>query len=330
MKNRFQEIDDIRGISMIVMILIHTNAYLLSDRLAYVTREISQFAVVAFLFCSTYLTLRRPYPASFSEFIPYLIKRLRRLLVPYYVFVIAYAVFMSLFANKTLSHSFLVENVLLTGGIDFNWLVLLFVQLTFITPLLQFLYDKHRSLFHLYAVGALVSSVYFLTHTPLPYFRLIMWLPWSLIIIYTLYFDRLWNSKKMFILITIVFGLIYIGTQQYVLIPAKHAISMYANKYPPNIYHIAYSLFALNILYGMSQVKVFSHKIIQAVIDFFSMYSYTIYFIHILVIEAVIRMMKVKTMHWFLFFALIAYATAIIQLAYNAFMLRLQKYKKAS
>lgn len=328
MKNRFQVIDDIRGISMIVMILIHTNAYLLSDRLAYITREISQFAVVAFLFCSTYLTLQRSYPSSLPEFGMYLIKRLKRLLVPYYVFVIAYAVFMSLFVGKTLSHSFLVHNVLLTGGIDFNWLVLLFVQFTFITPLLQFLYDKKRSLFHVYAVLALVSSVYFLTNTPLSYFRLIMWFPWSLVIVYTMYFDALWKSKNIFFVATVIFGLIYYVTQQYVLVPANHSLSMYANKYPPNIYHIAYSLFALNILYVLSQWKVFTHKLIQPVIDFFSMYSYTIYFIHILVIEAVIRMIQIKSMHWFLFFAIITYITSLFRLTYNASMTRLQKYKK--
>lgn len=313
---------------MIVMILIHTNAYLLSDKIAYYTREISQFAVVAFLFCSTYLTLKRPYPVTISEFAGYLIKRLKRLLIPYYVFVVAYAVFMSLFAGKTLSHSYLVQNVLLTGGIDFNWLVLLFVQLTFVTPLLQYWYDNHRSLFHIYAVVALVSSVYFLTRTPLPYFRLIMWLPWSLVIVYTFYFDRLWKSKSVFIVTTLLFGCIYYLTQHYVLIPSKHALSMYANKYPPNIYHIAYSIFALNILYGMSQLKLFSQKIVQAVIDFFSLYSYTIYFIHILIIEAMTRILNMKTLHWFLFFALITYLTALAQLAYNAFMLRLQKYKK--
>jgi len=269
MKNRFQVIDDIRGISILVMILIHTNAYLLSDRFAYVAREVSQFAVVAFLFCSTYLSLQRPYPSSLSEFIPYLVKRLKRLLIPYYIFVVAYAVFMSLFANKALSHSFLVENVLLTGGIDFNWLVLLFVQLTFITPLLQYLYDKRRIIFHIYTILATVSAVYFLTHTPLPYFRLIMWLPWSLVVIYTLYFAQLWKSKKVFIGVTLFFGLIFIGTQQLVLVPTNHALSMYANKYPPNIYHIAYSLFALNILYFFSRYKMFSPKLVQVVVSFF-------------------------------------------------------------
>lgn len=328
MKNRFQEIDDIRGISMIVMILIHTNAYLLSDKLAYITREISQFAVVAFLFCSTYLTIRRPYPATIPEFGFYLIKRLKRLLIPYYIFVVAYAVFMSLFANKTLPYSYLVQNVLLTGGIDFNWLVLLFVQLTFVTPLLQYLNDRHKGIFHGYTAIALMSSIYFLTHTPLPYFRVIMWLPWSLVIIYTMHFDKLWRSTRIIILVTLLFGLVYYATQQYVLIPAKHSLSMYANKYPPNIYHIAYSLFALNILYALSQWKVFAQKLVQPVIDFFSMYSYTIYFIHILIIEAVIRLMNVKTLHWFLFFVVITYLTAIAQLTYNAFMMRLQKYKK--
>jgi peptidoglycan/LPS O-acetylase OafA/YrhL len=327
MKNRLQEIDDIRGISMIVMILIHTNAYLLHYPWASITREISQFAVVAFLFCSSYISVTRPYPQSFAEFAPYIYKRLKRLLAPYYVFLMAYIVFMSLVAHKPLSQSAIVQSFLLTGGIDFNWLVLLFTQLIFITPLLQYLFDKKRLLFYMYTAAALVSSIYFLTHTPLTYYRWIMWLPWSLVIIYTKYFDALWNDKKKFIIVTLFFGIIYFATAQFVLMPAHHSLSMYSNKYPPNLYHIAYSLFALNILYLLSKYKLFASSLVQSVISYFSLNSYTIYFIHILVIEGAVRILNMKRIHWVLFFAIVAYVSVLIQLAYDALLRKMEAKK---
>lgn len=317
MKKRLPEIDDIRGISIILMILIHTNAYFLSNSWAASTREISQYAVVAFLFCSAYLSLQKPYPASLTELWPYMIKRLKRLIIPFFIFFVTYVVFMNVAIGKHFSQKYIVESFLLTGGIDFNWLVLLFVQLMMITPLLQYLFAKKRKLFVLYSILAYVSSIVFLKFTPLPFYRSVMWLPWSLVIIYTFYFDRIWNDKKNFALVTLLLGLIFVGTQQFILLPLHHPLSMYNNKYPPNIYHIAYSLFIVNILYLSSQKKLFSSPPVQGVIHFFSINSYSLFFIHILVIEGVWKW--IRPHNWILFFLFVTIISVAIQMGFNLF-----------
>ena len=315
MKKRLPEIDDIRGISIIVMILIHTNAYFLSQPWAYITREISQFAVVAFLFCSTYISLQKALPTTITEFLPYIFKRLKRLVIPFFIFFTIYVLFLEFIIGKHFSWQYIIDSFLFMGGIDFNWLVLLFMQLMVITPLLHYCFKKQKWLFFAYASLAFITSLYFLKFTPLPYYRSIMWLPWSLVIVYTFYFDRLWKNKKLFFLITILFGLIFIGTQQYILLPLHHSFSMYSNKYPPNLYHIAYSLFALNILYYLSCVRLFAYPFVQNSIHFFSVNSYTIFFIHILVIEGVWKWMCPN--NWIVFFLAVIGISAMIQIGMN-------------
>lgn len=277
-------------------------------------REISQFAVVAFLFCSAYLSLLKPYPAV-SEFIPYIAKRLKRLLIPFFAFFTIYILFSTVGLNKHLSQSYIVKSYTLTGGIDFNWLVLLFIQLMLVTPFIQFLNAKSKIGLYIYTFIAILSSIIFLKYTPLPFYRSIMWLPWSLVIVYALYFDRIWNNKKLFVWVTLLFGAIFLITQQYVLLPLHHSFSMYNNKYPPNLYHIAYSLFAVNIIYFLSQKKLFSSSLVQRSIHFFSVNSYPLFFIHIIVIDGVWKW--IHPTNWILFFLIVTYISVIIQMGLN-------------
>lgn len=314
MKKRLPELDDLRGISIIVMILIHTNAYFLSNKWAYNTREISQFAVVAFLFCSAYLSLLKPYPTA-SDFFPYVAKRLKRLLIPFLAFFTIYILFSIIGLGKHFSQSYIVNSFLLTGGIDFNWMVLLFTQIMLVTPLIQYLNEKNKFGLYLYSSIALLSSIIFLKYTPLPFYRSIMWLPWSLVIVYAIYFDRIWNNKKLFVWVTLLFGAIFLITQQYILLPLHHSFSMYNNKYPPNLYHIAYSLFAVNIIYFLSQKKLFSSPLVHNVVNFFSTNSYTLFFIHIIVIDGVWKW--IHPTNWILFFLLVTYISVMIQIGFN-------------
>jgi peptidoglycan/LPS O-acetylase OafA/YrhL len=138
-----------------------------------------------------------------------------------------------------------------------------------------------------------------------------------------MYFEKLWKNKWIFLCTTLILGALFIGTQQWVLVPLHRSLSMYDNKYPPNIYHIAYSLFAVNIVYGLSRMKIFSAPLVQGVVHFFSIYSYSLFFIHILVIEAVWKW--VHPTNWVLFFLLVIYGSALIQMMGNALSTKFQK-----
>ncbi|MFA5135945.1 MAG: acyltransferase [Patescibacteria group bacterium] len=311
---RLDEIDDIRGISMIVMILIHTNAYYLSSKVAFYTLELSQFAVVAFIFCSSYLYFQVSHPCSLNWFVSYMIKRLKRLLIPYYIFFVFYTVFLILQNPDKITREYFVKNIVLTGGIEFNWLVLLFIYLTILMPVFEILKNRYRLLLYIYTAIAFASSILFLKYTPLSYYRYIMWLPWSLVVIYTLYFDKIKNNSMYLVVWTGVFFLMFIVTRNLILIPLDHPVRMYSNKYPPNIYHLAYSLMCVNVLYLLIKYKVFVG--LKPFVHFFSRNSYSLYFIHILVIYVFRSFVSIE-FGWVGFFAVILAVTSIIQLVLN-------------
>ncbi len=316
MKKRLFEIDDIRGISIIVMILIHTNVYFLQYPLSYATLEISQFAVVAFIFCSAYLFFQKKQEYSWKTFFLHLWKRVKRLIVPYYFFFAVYYLFLLLKEPHKLTSSYVLQNIFVVGGLDFNWLVLLFIQMAILMPFIAYLAEKRKKLLAVYFAVAVVSSLLFLKYTPLSYYRSIMWLPWSLVLIYTYYFDKMWNNKKIFFWMTFLFAGLFVGTQQLILPIFHHSLYMYDNKYPPNLYHLAYGFLSINILFFLSKRGVFSHKIIRSVIHFFSLYSYQIFFIHILVIYAVTVFFHIR-FTWVTFFLSVTAISALIQLLFN-------------
>ncbi|MFH0773608.1 MAG: acyltransferase [bacterium] len=316
MKKRLPEIDDIRGISIILMILIHTNAYFLSNKISYLTLELSQFAVVAFIFCSAYLFYLKQQVYGWADFFGHLWKRIKRLIIPYYWFFAVYFLFLLIKEPKKLTLPYLSQNIFVIGGLDFNWLVLLFIELAILMPFISYLFEKKRAWFYVYTFIALISSLVFLKYTPLPTYRYIMWLPWSLILIYTYLFDRLQKRMKLFWLVTIGFFALYYLLPILVLKPLGHTLYMYNNKYPPNLYHLAYGVFCVNILYMLSRWKLFSRYVVQTVVNFFSTYSYTIFFIHILVIYVVTVFFHFK-FTWVTFFCAVTGITILVQLLYN-------------
>ncbi len=316
MKKRLPELDDIRGISIFVMILIHTNAYFLSDWWSAASREVSQFAVVAFIFCSAYLFFQKPMITSVKDFFVHLLKRMQRLLIPYYWFLLFYLGIDAFRKGKMLPFPSLLQNITLVGGIDFNWLVLLFIQLTICMSLVGYLKERNKVGLVIYTVLDIVSSIIFLKFTPLSSYRNIMWLPWSLIIVYAAFFDQLYNNKKYFYGITAIMFIIFWVTMQYVLIPLHHSVSMFDNKYPPNVYHLAYSIFVVNLLYLFSKWGLFKHWIVQIPIHFFSIYSYSIFFIHVIVIYVVTVFFHFN-FNWVTFFLTVTIVSALVQVALN-------------
>lgn len=312
--SRLDFIDDIRGISIFATILIHTNVYFLADKIAFSLIELSQFAVVAFIFCSSYLYYLKDRVESLSLFWQHLFKRLKRLIIPYYIFLAIYFLFTFIKQPHKLTPLYISQNLTLTGGIDFNWLVLLFIELAVLMPLFKILEKKYPKLLYVYVVVAFASSILFLKYSPHPLYRYIMWLPWSLVVIYTMYFDRLRKHPELFWGLTSIFFALFLISQQYVLVPLGHSLRMYDNKYPPNIYHLSYCLAGLNILFFLSQRGLFMR--LRRFIHFLSRYSYEIFFLHILVIYVLTVFFHFK-FNWVTFFLAVLGITSVVQLGIN-------------
>jgi len=306
-------IDDLRGLGIFVMIMIHTNAYFLQNKIAYTTLELSQFAVILFIFCSSYLSFQKELIFTPQSFFVYVKKRFLRLIPPYYFFLAAHFILIYIAQRKKLTQQYILNNVFITGGVEFNWLVFLFLEFTFLTPFLYVLRKKRLKLFMFFFISSIFSAIIFLRYTPLPYSRYFMWLPWSIIIIFSLFFVELEKKKKFIIGATLVSGALFFLSRTYQHL-TFHSLYHYSNKYPPNIYHLSYGIFATLILYKISEYNLL--KPFRNLFAYLSKYSYSIYFIHILVIYIVTIFMKIK-FNWVSFFFTVLILSVIVQIIMN-------------
>lgn len=87
---RNSTIDSLRGLAIVAMIMLHTNAYFLS-RGGWVSFSWNwlHFAVALFVFCSVYLFWKKA-PAQPYPVMEYIKKRVLRLLIPYYMFLLVF------------------------------------------------------------------------------------------------------------------------------------------------------------------------------------------------------------------------------------------------
>ena len=84
---RDRTIDTLRGLAMFAMMVIHACSYYLKDKTTLFIWDNLQWAVPVFVFCSFYLFFGRKDKFSASDWLPYLKKRLTKLLTPYYYFL---------------------------------------------------------------------------------------------------------------------------------------------------------------------------------------------------------------------------------------------------
>jgi len=317
-------IDDLRGLGIFVMIMIHTNVYFLSNKIAYTTLELSQFAVPLFVFCSSYLSFQKELVFTPKTFFEYVKKRFFRLLPPYYIFLAIYLIFTHLKEPKKITEQYVINNILMIGGLDFNWLVFLFLEFTFLTPFLYILRKKRHLLFMIFFITSMFSAVIFLRYTPLPNYRYFMWLPWSLVIIFALFFKELEKNKKFILGSIIISGLLFFLSRTYQDLTA-HSLFQYNNKYPPNVYHLSYGIFATLILYKISEYNLLLP--FRKLFAYLSKFSYSIYFIHILVIYVVTVFMKIK-FNWVSFFVSVLLISLTVQWILNWVFTFFQHYKE--
>ncbi len=296
---------------MIVMIAIHTLAYFLSNRFYHSLWNYSNFVVQMFLFSSAYLFFIRESSGKFS----YIVKRVWRLIAPYYLFLLAYFGLLLAFEPKKITAPFIVKNLLLVGGVDINWLVILFLYMAVLMPLIGILTTKNKWLVHLiFFISVISATVLLFIKSPLPY-KILMWLPWLTIPMITYYFTRAEKNKSTPFIMTFLSFLIFLGTAKVIALRQTSPI-FFNNKYPPNIYFLSYGVAWIGVLLVLFQ-SIKNQKRITDIFNFFSKYSYSLFFIHYLVIYLVSKTIPYTKLGWPFFFLLVLFSSVIVQLLLN-------------
>ncbi|KKP65816.1 MAG: hypothetical protein UR68_C0027G0007 [Candidatus Roizmanbacteria bacterium GW2011_GWA2_35_19] len=310
---RDSTIDNLRGLAMLAMIIVHATSYFLKDSLTLAIWDNLQWAVPVFLFCSFYLYYKNTKSFDRKTVAPYLEKRFGRLLIPYYQFLLVYFPLAYLFIPSKLSMNTVWANIFLYGGLDLNWLPLLFIYLIIIMPLM-FIFKNNKLVMVSLFLISLFSSIYFIFSTPFHY-RLIMWLPWILMIFFTLFVIKNEdNWRRLFLLAGISF-LVFI-ILRFIEIKIGHNLTHYGNKYPPTLYHQSFGFFSTIILLWLSKKNIFNFLGFEKLLHFLSVNSYSLFLIHNLVIITLVWL-KIKFNNWIIFFVAIYFFTTIIQIGLN-------------
>lgn len=324
---RFLHIDFLRAAAIIGVIVIHVLSDNLTNPLNTFIWNYAHIIIVAFIFCSGYVmyALYAPKLNNLSSVGIWYKKRLIRLILPFYWYLFIHYSLIFLFPKffsglgLEFSWKFFLQSITLTGGINLNWLPLLFLQLAVIFPLLVIIFRKKRLIFWVYVLFAIGVTIDFtIWQFPYSHYRSIMWIPWSLFLILPWYFyDR--EQKRLsplpYLLFSgsaaVVFSLLFIIWQN-----TNRSLTLIDNKYPPNLFYISYESIGSFLLLGISILPMFQKKMFAAFYQFISKVSYSLFFIHYIVLDFILSVQKVLGIHISVWYQLIFVMTISIVIAW--------------
>lgn len=241
-------------------------------------------------------------------------KRLYRLLKPYYIFLIFFYI-MLYFSQKRIDFKDIASALLIVREPDISWLVNLFVQLTLLFPVLSYLFNKQRKLFDgLFGIVMIYAFWKIFNRLDLDYKYYMVW-SWSLPFMFAFYFAKYYRNLKFRIGAMLFFLILHLGLKYYLASHGNNVI-LQDNKYPPNLYYLSYGMFWFVLLDFIFNLEIFKNKVLFGVINFFSKNSFSLFFIHYLVIQITFRFFikNLQFNEWTLFFYVII-LTSAIQLA---------------
>ncbi|HEX7042307.1 MAG TPA: acyltransferase [Patescibacteria group bacterium] len=285
-ENRIVFIDNLRAFSLLGVIVIHTLSFHLSNPINAFFWNFLEFVVVTFIFCSGFVNAHYEGKLkSLSDIFLWYKKRFFRLYFPFFLYFLIHFILFFFFPN-IFNHFAMQKNIyffigsfFLFWGSNSNWLPLIFLQLSFITPLIFFL--RKKGLIWIYLLLAGVITAWFgLVQFPYSYYRIVMWIPWSFVLFFGLYFPKKF-IKQLYLLMGSL--LIYI-VSYFILLNSHKSLNFYDNKYPPTFFYISFGIFLTIISTWILSFVNFPTKI-QKSLFYISKNSYALFFIHYIILD---------------------------------------------
>lgn len=308
--SRLGFIDTMRGLSIIAMMALHVLAYYKNDPVAFALWSIFQFSVPGFIFCSAYLFYQKESASSFKHGLSYYKKRIIRLLIPFYVFVLCYATLLFAFEPSKLTLRYIANSLLLIDGVYINWLPLLFIYLSLLMPILLYLKREWKVLYFVWIGVGIAAAIIYLDFAWPAWWRIGMVATWSLLLPFTWYLVDLKAKQKTtkWVFLIALLATAAFGSWQH---NAGHSLEVTHNKYPPNALYLSFSAGSMVLLWRLSRLKVFEHSALKRTIDTFSKYSYELFYIHFFVIFLLLYTIPTSRIHWSLYVAIMFGVSAL-------------------
>lgn len=285
MRNREVSYDLLRVIGILVIMIAHADPPLWLFQLRNFGTPI--------LIVTSALTHAYIYRDRTLTVIPFYKKRMSRLIFPAWIFLtfffLIYIVFSRIsggaypFNWNTILHSYTFYS-----GIGFVWIFKVYMILGLATPLALYLTKRITSGTNYYLLILSVLLVYILilfffldsipVHLKEPTQQLFSVVPYLLLFLYGMRLNSLSDRK---VLLISAISLVIFGVIGYFLYRENHSfVQTNLYKYPPRLYYLAYSFFAIHLLYLFSRyyTRLFSSK----AIIWLSNHALWIYLWHIL------------------------------------------------
>ncbi len=285
---RFFQIDFLRAFSIFIVIVIHVLQYdAKGNSTIWFLNNYLNFVVVGFVFCSAYV-LETAYGNKLNDLKQIFFwwkKRIFRLLIPFYIYLIIHYLLWNLFPNLfngfdlKNNFSYIKKTILLSGGVGANWLPLLFLELAFIFPFLKKMQKNKRILmfYILFCFGATGFYTYSMLRgvSLFRYFRTLMIFPYSLVALLAMNFAEKESNRKYFVVLLLSFTFFILF---FLAFPKSLGIRMFDHKYPPDFFYLSYSLAMTILVIFISKLKIFQKQFLRKVILFSSVHAYDLFF----------------------------------------------------
>jgi peptidoglycan/LPS O-acetylase OafA/YrhL len=177
----------------------------------------------------------------------------------------------------------------LTGGVDFNWFVLLFVQLTLLTPFLFAISKKRGLSIILLVIGLILTVIFFFIHPSYQSFKWTMIFGWSFVYFLGMVISKYELKKdislKKYGFFALFFALIFLILDSR-FFNIKNLV-LTEHKYPPDIVYLSYGLTITFILLIIGK-KLIANPFNPSII-FLSRHSYSIFFANYLALDMILN-----------------------------------------
>ncbi|MCP3682278.1 MAG: acyltransferase [bacterium] len=315
MKHKIEIIDYLRGLAILFMTLqhvilpfmiMHPNRFS-SDAYLLVIRDVLNFSVGIIIICSgfsLYYSCRKLQFKNIKDILLFYKKRILRLLVPWFVFVMVSLVSYGLLLffskenlEKILAEYSFIQSVSLFGipiGFAFHWIVIAMVLLTFLFPFLKYIYEKSKYTPHImvlvYLIAYSVSLKFPLEFIAFPQlnvnvlsiasFIVAFLAGWGLVYMFGFSLEKLYEERKLRRhewSITLFFIALFI-IDYFVLKRLGIETMLNLSKFPPSphflLLGIVSTLLVLNIL---DKYYHTIHAYFRKILSFLSYNSYWLY-----------------------------------------------------
>lgn len=316
-------IDILRGLAIFFMVFLHTSIYYIQEKFIYILFNLTDFVNVAFLFCSCFIFFGRDKKGVKMLHWPSVKRRLLKLILPYYIFLIFYFILVYFMERASFNLINIIKHIIMWNGIYISWLVILFIIFTFLNPIVFFLKRNNRLLFYLFFIISLASSIAFLFFK-IKNFAYVLWIPYSLTTYYVIWIRKFMKNKAILfyalVIMSILFAFLFFIRDQ------QNQAFLLANKYPPNIYYLLYSFIVFDVFFLMLKFNlIYKNKIISKFFIYLGKNSYDLFFIHILLIFLLNKSAFFTKINWLASFTIVLLLSLIAQFIIHLFLIKFVK-----